>query len=77
MMPMLVIFVLAALIVGVILRSVLHAALLVGLIAGLYVLCCYAFDASPRALLSQGVHQAKHEYRTRVQPHERKIREWL
>lgn len=73
MIPMLIVFVLAAVIAGILLRSALSAVLLIGLVAGIYVLSCYAFDASPRALLSEGVHQTKHVYRA----HQREIRQWL
>lgn len=78
MTSMLITFLVAAVIVGIFLRSALHALGLVALVLGLFFISCYAFDVSPRAILSDGVREAHHEYRAlHVPAHKREIREWL
>jgi hypothetical protein len=73
MIPLLVTGLLVAIIAGIFLRSALSALMLVGLVLGVFVLSCYAFDVSPRVILVDGIHAANHEYRV----HRREIREWL
>lgn len=74
MISMLAVALVVALIAGIFLRSALHALFLIGLVLGSFALCCYAFRASPRAVLFDGVHTAqamsRHEYRT----HRREVR---
>jgi hypothetical protein len=62
-----------ALIAGIFFRSAIHALLLVCFVLGVFVLSCYAFRVSPRAVLSDGSHGIRHEYRT----HKREIKEWM
>jgi hypothetical protein len=69
-----------AVIVGIFLRSVFHALGLIGLVTGFYLLTCYAFDISPRALLNDTVHAARsvsHEARHEYRAHRSEIEEWL
>ena len=62
-----------AVITGIFLRSAIHALLLVCFVLGVFVLSCYAFRVSPRAVLSDGTHGIRHEYRV----HKHELREYL
>lgn len=73
MIAMLVTGLLVAIIAGIFLRNALHALLLIGLVLGVFFISCYAFDVSPRVILVDGVHAARHEYRA----HRREIKAWL
>jgi hypothetical protein len=73
MISMLATALVVALIAGIFLRSAFHALLLVGLVLGVFALSCYAFRADPRVILFDGVHAARHEYRT----HRREIHKWI
>lgn len=64
---------LGAIIAGIFLRSAIHALLLVCFVLGVFVLSCYAFRISPRAVLSDGTHHVQHAYRA----HRREINELL
>ena len=78
MTAMLVTAILAAVIAGIFLKNALHALLLIGLVLGIFFVGCYALDVSPRAMLTEGVQQAHHEYRAlRVPTHRREIRDLL
>ncbi len=73
-----------AVIAGIFLRSIIHAALLVGIVVFAFLLSCYAFDISPRVLLFDAndavhavEHEARHEYRLRRQEIMHKAEELL
>jgi hypothetical protein len=62
-----------ALIAGIFLRSAIHALLLVAFVCGVFILSCYACRVSPRAVLTDGTHGLRHEYKV----HRREIKELL
>lgn len=64
MISLIVLVSLALIIAVIILKHALQAVLLIGIVACAFTLGCYAFDADPQVVLGQGVHIAKHEYRT-------------
>ena len=64
---------LIAVIAGIFLRSMLHAFLLIAFVLGVFVLSCYAFRVSPRAVLSDGSRGARHE----LKMHRHELRELL